>query len=184
MHTKYHKTEIEFYSWLAGLIDGDGCLSISLHFDGKHLHIGFAVCIGLKKNYDFVIEYIKENAMLGQIYYSNKGKDNEVVRWQTSNLADSIEIVEKVLPFLILKKEKALRFLECANWYKSTCTRVKGKRNLGTRIRTNAEMKNAIKVSIELNYDRQTKRYREKKGLNYWNMLIDQMYPNEVLSKI
>ena len=176
----FHKTEEQFYAWLAGLLDGDGCFSIPLHLDqdGKSMHIGFSVTIGLKEKDSFVLEYIYNRLQIGHIYYSNKGTNVGKVTWQTTNTKDGIRVVELVLTYLVLKQSKALKFLEIAKWYESTKSRIYGKRDLNKKVRTNEEMKRVIKEAIGLNYDRQTIRYRNKKGLEYWYETIDRLYPN------
>ena len=175
----FHETEQEFYSWLAGFVDGDGCFSMGLSLDskGKSMHISFAVTIGLRKDGAVALEYIKDRIKAGRIYWSNKDKENAVIRWQTTNMADSILVTELIMPYLVLKKHKAIKFLVTAKWYQETSSPVYGKRT--KQVRTNTEMKQVIKASIDLNYDRQSVRYRNKKGLDYWYPVIDRLYPTE-----
>jgi hypothetical protein len=174
----YHQTDEQFYSWLAGLIDGDGCLSIAPQHpkSSPYIRVAFSVTIGLKVGYEFVLEYAQKRSGLGHIYRTNQGLPNESVRWQTTNLEDARTLVSLILPYLVLKKAIAIKFLACVQF--SLQTKVTdGNRKQGT-LRKNAEMKSILKSAIDLNYDRQSIRYRSKKGLDYWNTLVDELYPS------
>ena len=173
----YHNTEQEFYNWLAGFVDGDGCFSISLNLRGTSMHVGFSILIGVKYKDAFAIEYLHQRCNVGHIYRHMLDTPDAKISWQTTNMAHSIEIAQKLIPYLVVKKEKAIKFLETALWYQSTCRAVDGKRAKATRVRSNADMKRVVQCAIDLNYDRQVVRYRNKKGMDYWNKTIDMLYP-------
>jgi len=165
------------YKWLAGLMDGDGCFSISIRVDKRNNTISVCphVFIGLKGNDSWIIDYIFKETNIGHIYYSNKGKENEICRWEVCSYNDVIKITNKLLPFLILKKKKALLFKKSIDKYFKTSVSFKKRWN-GKR-RSNAELKFIIKNSLDLNKDRQSVRYRNKKDWLWWDKKIDELYP-------
>lgn len=176
-----HNNDTEFYSWLAGLVDGDGCVCISPTLNkGKYLRINFSVTIGMKELYASTMEYIHSRSDKGKIYYSNKGTENGICRWQTTNMNDAIYIAEKIVDYSITKKHKIEKFLECVAWYNKKIKPIKGRREKGSKLHVNTEIKELIKVALELNYDRQTIRYRNKKGLDYWYGVVDRLYSVEL----
>ena len=165
----------QFYlSWLAGLIDGDGCFSIGVKVDNR-VHIGKQVRIALKENDDWILKEIQEKTGIGKIYYSNKGKPNGVCSWQTVSYSDAIRITELLLPYLRLKKEKAKQFLYAIKLLDGTKKYVKGKRMKGKMLRSKETFLEIIKIATTLNNDRQTKRYREFKNYEYWKEKIDKL---------
>jgi len=108
----------QYYAWLAGLIDGDGCFSIQIN-KRQHRHNGRwsirfnpQVCIGLKGPDAWILDEIQKETGLGRCYISNKTKGHARASWQTTNLADALAITERVLPHLRLKCRQAMRFFE------------------------------------------------------------------------
>lgn len=167
-----------FYAWLSGLLDGDGCFSIGMSLRngrlGQYVEFKPQVRIALKEKDYKTLDYILNISLKGKIYYSNKGKENGICSWQTTRLDDAIYILEKVLPYLITKKDKGILFLQCLKDYKLGFDK-KGKRMLG-RIRNKEVMLKIAKASTSINYDRQTKRYRNYKNYEYWERVINELY--------
>jgi hypothetical protein len=172
------KEETKIY--LAGLIDGDGCLTISL--TKRDFNIGICITpnirIAWRENAGWLLEELQKETGLGRVYYSNRGKPNGICCWQTTNTADALLLAKLVLPYLRFKKDKCQKFIEIVDYYQRTSNprghvRVKAK---GKRLRKRAEMEKIIKVAISLNYDRQVKRYREYHGWSYWQPIIHQLY--------
>jgi hypothetical protein len=172
----YHKSDNEFYCWLAGMIDGDGCFCMFPNYRKSKgfMTINFGITVTQKHTASFVVDYIAEQSKIGKVYISNNGKDEEKHTWQTLSIYESIEIAKKVLPYLVAKRNKAKVFLEQAEKYK--VPPIRNKRPRGVKLRTNQEMKDYIRVALGLNYDRQTVRYRKTKGLDYWFGIIDKLY--------
>jgi len=170
------------WNYLAGLIDGDGCFTLSLTLSrtkNPSIIVFPQVNIGLKENdSSFLIKFCEE-LKLGKIYFSNKGRPHGKCTWQTTNINDAIKFCEGVLPYLEIKKDRAGKFLTIAKFWRDTMSPIRGKRINGKRLRTRSQMKIAVKTALEINYDRQTVRYREKKGWDYWNALIDKLYQKE-----
>lgn len=170
--------EKETSIYLAGLIDGDGCLSLSLSCRqfNKGVCITPQVRIALKGNDSWFLEQLQKEVGLGKIYYSNKGKENEICSWQTTSSEEAIKMAEIIYPYLRLKKEKCRKFIEIVKYYQQTKNPLNGKREKGKRLRTKEEIETIIKTAITINYDRQTKRYRQYHGWEYWKPIIDKLY--------
>jgi len=170
-----------FWIYLAGLIDGDGCFTISMSTSrGKSGGISLSphIRIAIKENDARFLEEMCDECGYGKIYYSNKGKPNGICSWQTTNISDSLSVAQRVYPFLHIKKDKCKKFIDISKYYRNTFNPKTGYRKKDRRLRKNKEMKKIIKVACELNYDRQTNRYRNKKGFDYWSKLIDEWYPD------
>ena len=176
----------QFYCWLAGLIDGDGCFSIPISHrirksKGKEwIELRAQVRIALKEKDSWALDYICQKANIGKIYFSNKGKPNSACSWQTTSWEDAIQITRRVLPYLVIKKEKANLFLGACERYVenykgiSIMDRMKGK-----TIRSVEMMLDVTKVATTINNDRQTERYREFKNFDYWKPIIQKLYENK-----
>lgn len=174
--------EVNFsYNWLAGFIDGDGCFSLPMNLreksNGKKwINITCQVRIALKANDVWVLEKIQKETGLGKIYFSNKGKPDAVASWQTTSWGDAIKITKLVLPHLVLKKEKAEKFLNASEMYinqmhpTGTANRHQGP------LRTKKFLLDFAKLSTTINSDRQTKRYRDYKNFDYWKPIIERLY--------
>ena len=94
--------------YLAGLIDGDGCFAISLtkRDSNRGICITPQIRIALKGNDGDFLKKLQKEVDIGKIYYSNKGKENSICSWQTTNTRDSLELAKQILPYLRLKKER------------------------------------------------------------------------------
>ena len=107
------QTSETFRAWLAGLIDGEGNFNIHLKpKKGKNPRVR----IVLEEHDRFVLEYIK-NTIGGFIVYRSPQKSwksncQPQYEWKISSYVDCIEFTKWILPFLVLKKEKASSFLE------------------------------------------------------------------------
>jgi len=111
------------FEYLAGMIDGEGCIALYRKKDKKALR-GFTYCPYLKiasKDKWFLEE-------LGQVYGGRVGKGGRGFTgtqiWQLWFTASEIrELLPKVLPHLILKKQEAallLDALEITKWHRSS----------------------------------------------------------------
>jgi len=165
--------------YLAGVIDSDGTVTISITLSrAKNPSIIFTpqIRFGWKDSYDKHIIKLRDEIGAGKIYYSNKGKPEGMCFYQTTNISDAIYVCENIIPYLTVKKERAKQFLKIANFWKKTMPKNKGRRKEGMRLRTKEQITKMVKVALNLNYDRQVVRYREKKGWDYWSKTIDRLY--------
>ena len=170
------------WAYLAGLIDGDGCFTISLtQGRGTHgikknvLSISPRIAISLKSSDGHSLCALKLKFGLGNIYHIKTLTCEAKQAWIILKIDEIIYVIRNLLPYLWIKKEKGIKFLELCEHWKSTSLsvpdRMKGIRH------TQSEMLHLVEVACTLNYDRQTVRYRDKKGLSYWTPLIKEWYP-------
>ena len=110
-----------FWSWLAGVIDGEGSFLIEIHRHPK-MRLGFQcrawVTIASSfKNSDFMHK-LKEQVGLGTIsdrefkhdYKANKTRG--LTEWRVRNFYEVIQLCNAVRPYIVLKKEICTNFLE------------------------------------------------------------------------
>jgi hypothetical protein len=94
-------------------------------------------------------------------------------------MKDGLELAKRVLPYLHLKKNKCLKFIEFVEYWVSTKSPFKTsiKRMSGVKIRTQSDMLRAVKVACDINANRQTRRYKDKLTYEQWEPLIKEWYP-------
>lgn len=171
------------WAYLAGLIDGDGCFTISMTRSRKSngdfkngICFTPQITINLKASDGKYLDALQTKFNVGKVYWHKMLTENAKQSWNIFRLADSIWITENLIPFLCIKHDKAIRFLEvCKYWQSlivSTPLKVKGYRH------TQKQMLHMAGIACNLNYDRQTVRYRNKKGMDYWQPLIEAWYPD------
>lgn len=171
----------EFLIWLAGLTDGDGCFSIPISLrtsanNKQYINVSFQVRIGLKANDSWIINEIHDIIKVGKVYYSNKHTEEGVCYWQTTNWNDTIKVTELILPHLRLKKQKAVLFLEACKLFRGSCEGQGKFDKLNGPARDKDILLKVAKIATSLNYDRQTKRYRNYKNYEYWEKIINELY--------
>jgi hypothetical protein len=171
-----------FYAWLAGFLDADGTFSIVL---GKQRTLKDYLAVKpqirvAQRHYEMAektLYMIQQETRIGKIYISNKSTEKAIISWQTTTLNEAIIIAKKVLPFLIEKKHRAEYFIEALELWSSTYNYEKARsRPNGGRIRTIEDILKIIKIATSINEGRQTKRYRDYKGYDYWEPLIREWY--------
>lgn len=178
--------DFNFWNWLGGMIDGDGCFSLSL--SQQHNPISSRVCvmpqvgITARADYKWSLEYILKNAGVGSIY--TRGKNPyPTCAWQTTSGKDALYIAKKVYPYLVVKKKKCEKFIEVLEYWVATSnpdkkgdhTKVRAHRE---HLRTQEQMLKMLKVACEINADRQTRRYKDKLTYEQWEPLIKKWYPS------
>lgn len=172
-------TKNEKMAWIAGIVDGEGSLhfSMSLRHHKKSPSITFSprVFVGLKEQDGWVVRMIRDFLDAGRIYEHKKGTKHEMTRWQTIRLEDSISVIESLYPYMIVKKEKAEKFLngcyilrdeKIKNW-KST------KRG---RALSQENMLRLAEIGCTLNLDRNKNRYSNFRTFEYWEKVIKEIY--------
>ncbi|MCG3204071.1 MAG: hypothetical protein KCHDKBKB_00774 [Elusimicrobia bacterium] len=178
--------DFNFWNWLGGMIDGDGCFSISLsrQHNSKTRRICVTPQVAVTARADRVeeLEYILENTRIGKIYTRGRSP-YPVSAWQTTSGKDSLDVAKKVLPYLVLKRKKCEAFIKVLEYWINTSnpdrlgdkSRARGR---GQRLRTQEQMKIMIKNACEINSDRQTRRYKDKLTYEQWEPIIKEWYPN------
>ncbi len=175
-------TELE-KAWLAGIIDGDGCFTISLRKQHNSkipsLNIWCQVCITAKTENRWYLDKIVDMVGMGKVYLKKQGSPQgySVVTYQTTNFQDTLSLARLVYPYLVLKKEKARKLIEILEYWTTVRGRRRVKRILGERERTATEVLKIVKVACSINADRQTRRYKNKLTYEDWKPLIKKWYP-------
>jgi len=159
----------EFWIWLAGFIDGDGCFCLNCSIprgytrkDGyTRKYIVFAPTVSIKlRDYDAsTLDYIQQQSGCGRRYAANRDGHTPEAIWQTVTYREAIKICKGVLPYLIPKRQscevllKAAKFIEensrrrNGNWQKG------GYQNL-ERIQKLRELREQINPNRSQNYKR------------------------------
>lgn len=162
--------------YLAGLVDADGCFSIPVRLrksvtENNWINITPMVRVGMSGYASDLIESIPSMVNAGNIYWSNKGKANEIIYWQTTNWADALKAAEQLYPYLRLKKDICGKFIVACKKF------IDFKEKYGRKARNVDITKEIVKISCELNSrTRQTKRYRDTKNFEYWEPIIEKIY--------
>lgn len=109
---EYHKIPIEKICYLAGLLDGEGCIRIgktnSQNNKHKYDYKGY-IQIGMTDNK--VLQWVKEN-FGGNFYWArNKTTKSKVsYNWIMNPIAGAA-LLKKLAPYLIVKREQAIAFI-------------------------------------------------------------------------
>jgi len=105
--------EKEEWTWLAALIDGEGCIGISRCKKTTN-HDTFSVYLSVANACKELLNKCVEITRLGKVHTSKLGKNQLIYVWRVNNRYASTVIAE-VYPYLIAKKEQArivLKFQE------------------------------------------------------------------------
>ena len=170
------------WAYLAGLIDGDGCFTISMtqgrSRNGEatqRISISPRITIRIKANDGKHLLDLHNLFGVGKMYYHKILTPDCIHGWYILKLADCIYLTENILPYLRIKASKGKLFLEACLYWQSvslSCPdRMKGYTH------SQAQVLRIVEIACNLNYDRQTVRYRDKKGMDYWKPLIQSFYP-------
>lgn len=96
--------------YLAGLIDGEGSITISVHKGGRRTKVEGSGEIRVCNTHAGVIEWIQEN-FGGGISLSKRGPRRlDLFTWILSGQA-AARLLEACLPFMIIKKDRANSFI-------------------------------------------------------------------------
>jgi len=114
------------WSYLAGLFDGEGCISICPRRD-KYNDNAFIFCIQITNTNTTLMKWLVEH--FGGVYYSQDGKSRKSnwkpsYRWRVKGRRNEEEFLLGVLPYLVVKREQALLALEFVRmWQEKDPTR-------------------------------------------------------------
>jgi hypothetical protein len=102
------------WSYLAGLFDGEGCISICKRKD-KFGDNAFIFCIQITNTNTMLMKWLVEH--FGGVYYSQDGKSRNPkwkpsFRWRVKGRKNEEEFLLGVLPYLVIKRKQALLALE------------------------------------------------------------------------
>ena len=97
-------TEVKVLAYFAGIVDGEGTLGISQRGKGKYLGRPF---FGVVNTNEELIKWIAKH-FKGTVTCSKRGQGRKpLYKWYATRLSDIKQILEAILPYLIVKKEKA-----------------------------------------------------------------------------
>jgi hypothetical protein len=114
------------WSYVAGLFDGEGCISICNRKD-KHEDTAFIFCIQITNTNTTLMKWLVEH--FGGVYYSQDGKSRNPkwkpsFRWRVKGRKNEEEFLLGILPYLVIKREQALLALEFVRmWQEKNPTR-------------------------------------------------------------
>lgn len=101
-------------SYIAGLIDGEGCLTIS-KYQGKNnatpVYFGQVIISMTNKK---VLEWVVKTTGMGRIYYTDKKSEVwcSVYRWCDLKPLDCLYLLMEIVPYLIVKSEEAKTLID------------------------------------------------------------------------
>lgn len=103
----------EKWSYLAGLIDGEGCISIirsrRSKTDGKTFYYNYSLSVDIFNSSTVLMKWLIQN--FGGVYYNRDRKDDYKWKvannWRPKGAANKKELLLSTLPYLIIKKEQA-----------------------------------------------------------------------------
>lgn len=98
-------------SYIAGLFDGEGSVTLTRR-EGRDIQY---VALSLSNTHREIVERIKQSLGCGSVH-KQSGVNLPVYNWYVSHAA-AAECIEKLLPFLIVKRKEAELALE---WYKQS----------------------------------------------------------------
>lgn len=176
-----------FLSYVAGLVDGEGSFNIQLSvrdYKGiENLRFNPRMCIGMKAD----AEEVKLLDSIGKafglnVYHSNVGTDHHIIRIMGTNVDVNISFTNLILPYLKLKKEKAIKFLRvCELIKRGRDARYKDMRNFSKeKVYTKEEMIEIIEIATTMNIGKQSTRFRDSQSRNkqYFLDYINKLYPS------
>ena len=171
--------------YIAGILDGEGSFGCQLKFSEsppRLRQITPRVMVGFKQSEKEValIDLIQRTFGVGKTYVVNDGKENGLIRWQTSTTDSTLSVCKKVLPYLQLKDEQCKKIITIAELIlsKKGLRYFKGPRTERKDVYTKEELKGIAVMATTMNSGRQVTKYRDSIGRNteHYLNLIDRMY--------
>ena len=162
------------WAWLAGFIDGDGCLTCSVQTrqTKTHPYIGMfpRIIIAQCKKEVQILDYIVDLTGIGKVYMkkekSNKFNSQDQGMYTVSKLKDVKYMCENILPYVIHKKR------QCINMLKIVTIKLKAGR--GPKRNPIEDTLECAKLAINLNPNVTTSNL--KYDWTYWEKEIPRVY--------
>jgi hypothetical protein len=120
--------------YIAGLIDADGSISISISKNryvnkkgNSELQFAFVINLRLIPKHREVLEAVQQTLGVGKIYEHKaySPTSSAMLSWQTTTHEDTIMACSKLLPYLYLKKNEARLMIEALSAWLAFGHRVK-----------------------------------------------------------
>ena len=105
------------YAYLAGIIDGEGCIRVNRHDDGERNYPSYSLRIQVAQKNGTLIDWLYGN-FGGTVTHANKNSrflraSGEIVdvshhdyRWSINTVEKLLPILKRILPFSIEKKKQ------------------------------------------------------------------------------
>jgi len=153
--------------YIAGLIDADGSFSVSVKFrKGKYTQIEICPVVNFRclDLYREVAESVQGTLGVGKIYDHSGGPNFKMVTWQTTKKLEALEVAERLIPYLHIKKDIAIEFADITRiWL--TSIKKDWNSHSGVTARPKEVIVSLAKRAIDLNLCNQTETNREKRLL-------------------
>lgn len=99
-------------AWVAGLIDGEGCLFINRRGPSKHTrqkNFSYTPTISIELTHFPTLFKVKDILQAGRLTYRPKRAINHrnQIQWQLCGVKNNKPILERIIPYLFLKKPDA-----------------------------------------------------------------------------
>lgn len=106
-------------AYLAGIIDGEGCIRIGLqNKDGEAYNYRPSISVGMVEHQ--VVNILKD-LFGGNVYCEQRVQDRRpIYRWNLVKAPDVKRCLDTLSPYLLIKKEQAINVLELINNYPKT----------------------------------------------------------------
>lgn len=107
-----NQTEPVNYAYLAGILDGEGCLRVSKNHQANMTSPFYqsAVQVGMQ---DYRVLEMFKRAFGGSVYKERVVHGRlPVYRWRINSKRGTIKLLKKLLPYLVTKKEQAEALME------------------------------------------------------------------------
>lgn len=127
MYNVYDNQREANLAYLAGIIDGEGCLTIKYNKTTDVYFTSIAVGMTELPAIDLMVEMFGGKIRLD----SNGNRSRPMFRWESNSAIKNREVLSDLLPYLRVKKEQALTLLACIGTIRHT----------GGRVETSIEVK-------------------------------------------
>lgn len=149
-------------NYVAGLIDADGSMSISLSNRGykkNALTIGVAINLRQMSQYRWILEAVQETMGGGKIYNHADGMSS----WQSTRHQEAVDIARKIYPYLRIKKETCRKFIDVMVKWNGKEFNKHTARSKHQLTRPMWLIEEILETALTLNQCRQTKTARKNK---------------------
>lgn len=110
-------------AYLAGIIDGEGCITITKQSNAKAGRLGYCYrpVVHVANTHSGVLVLLQKQTGLGRARKFDDARPNRKERWQWMIWSQqAAQIIRRVLPYLIIKRRQAETFLKFVDFVK-TC---------------------------------------------------------------
>lgn len=100
-----------FWAYLAGFVDGDGCIGLYENGGGTRRKYTYGKVVVMQKD-PAILHWIVDQVGEGSVCKRGKSGFSSDMHYISWGSRASREICEKLLPYLVIKKDKAMKVLE------------------------------------------------------------------------